>query len=333
MRRLSTILAFLVVIAGATALWLRSNQSGVDMEARQPVEPRSTPDSSKQTASPISTTASPGTAVNPDRALSQSTDRTPAFQIYAATSARELLNAAAKLPSNSLDGWRELQSASQHCGFLADGRTPEQAYAHLEALGVAKRGDAAQQNYVTQRKMLATFCSGAGAEDFARALERLRGAGNTQTNSTNANDTVRRYLDSLIDAPEETLAESSTQETLWRIASETDSPEIFRRALDFAAVSGAAPDFTEFDQSLPDGVNALRRVELRRLAVEYAACTWTRGCGPGSLQVISSCTYFGRCASNLSWSETVRGIYTDREVESVEALGQRLLQRTRPTGP
>ncbi len=328
MRRSAFIWFGAALLAVAVAYLLRAERPGLAPEPQRDEEVGVGPASAENATSGADTEAlesAAGVSGRPARAAAQ---RASIIPLYAAISARDLLDAATRIGPGRPDALIELQVAAQHCSSLEQGRTPEEWYAYMVSHGVAPAGEAGRRNYIAYREMLATYCDGVGAEEFGMAIEHAREAG-----QASVIDPDQAFLQSLGDADDEVLADSSTQETLWRIASQTDSADVMYRALDLAAISAVAPPFAAFDRSLPDGINELRRVELRRLAVRHAICTWTRGCGPGSLQVLASCTYFGRCAPGLGWSDTVRGIYTDREVESIEALSGSLLQRIKPTQP
>jgi hypothetical protein len=244
--------------------------------------------------------------------------------VYRATSARNLLALAVALPTDSFDIRQQLMRASQYCGYLSS-ESFVNGLAALRSGESANRVEAKRRDHKQFVTMLRGFCGDVDAGQLAAVAEHA-----ARTSDSDPNKEALAFLGSLADADPEVLADSENQKTLMDIASKTESPEVLQRALDLAAIGGTEPLFMDFDRSLPDGIGLDRRVELRRLAAQYAVCEWTGGCGPGTLRTISSCTYFGRCMPGYSWEETLGGIYTPREVEGVRNLGRALLRKAKP---
>jgi hypothetical protein len=222
-----------------------------------------------------------------------------------------------------LDVRHQLTLASQFCGYTKRDAVVQEVPKVPGGIG-RYRADAAHHDSEQFMAMLRSYCGNVDAGQLASAAEYA-----ARTAELDGANELTQFLGSLADAEVAELASEENQKALLDVATKTESPEVFRRALDLAAIGGSAPPFVEFDRSLPAGITADRRIELRRLAAQVAFCEWTSGCGPGTLQTISSCTYFGRCSPGYSWEETLGGIYTPREVESVRNLGRVLLQSSK----
>lgn len=247
-------------------------------------------------------------------------------RVYGATSYTTLLRYVSELgPDFALDAHDLLEWADHLCsvqGALADGvgRTYEELYEYLVARGMVRAHPEVEASYLYVNRMQSSYCD-VGTSNVDRSLWQEK-VEKKQLLGSQSPDYAR-----LLEA--EKMAADPGAESLVSvavdIATNTNSPAVFKEAADKLAASGWLPP----GYQMPGFAHDQQQLVIRELGGILSQCSLTvNGCAAGSLMAIRFCMP-SDCRPGESVQQFLARNHTPGEFHAAQAYAQALLAMRR----